>query len=153
MDETVTPAAVHEPLQIATLASSIDYCERPAVGGISWLAEVLQRIGQLRALESDWDGYGAEPLSASAARRGLEFLAAITAGGRRAIPAPFLAPIHSGIQIEWDRSGMAIEIELRSDSNHLLLEDGERVTFDGPLAEGLGALFEALRKITATAEA
>lgn len=147
-DKTARPVAIPERLQTATLSTISNLVAQEALP--PWWRSVLQRIRTLQQLEDNWDGYGGEPLSQTDARRGLEFLAAITMG-RRGTPEPFIAPIHSGLQIEWDGPETAIEIEIRQDGSHVILERAGQTVFDGPLREGLPIIFALLEQISAPA--
>lgn len=117
-----------------------------------WWPAVLDRLVELGRLEPNWDGDGAEPLSFSAANRAAGFLAAIALGFEE-IPAPFIAPIHSGVQIEWDGSTWAVEIELRRDESRLLIESSDGAfTFDGKLIDGLPVLYATIGQYAEASE-
>jgi hypothetical protein len=110
---------------------------------LPWWPRVVERLVELRNLPPDWDGYGAEPLSLGGATRAAGFLAAVAMSFKDA-PAPFIAPIHEGVQIEWDGPDYEVEIELRRNANRLVIESGGITRYAGGLTEGLSLLHETL---------
>jgi hypothetical protein len=98
----------------------------------AWLDQALEDLEEFRALEEDWDSYGAAPIpdvSLEAARHLLRAAAA----GELSKPY-FIAPLpRGGVQIEWRGKRNALEIEISSQAgmSYLLIKnvDGDR-SFD-----------------------
>jgi len=87
-----------------------------------WQVELLGRIGRLLELPSNWDSYGARPVSRDFLRYALEVLRVIMRPGT---PLPALIPTSlGGIQIEWHTRGIDLEIRVQSTSQiHVSYED------------------------------
>ena len=78
----------------------------------SWLEAVLHKLQELLYLEADWNSYGAPPITFDAIRTALEVLGEVVP--RRA-PAPTIVPtVDGGVQLEWHRGGIDLEIEITS---------------------------------------
>jgi len=98
----------------------------------AWLDQALEYLEEFRALEEDWDSYGAAPItdvSLKAARRLLRAAAA----GELSKPY-FVAPLpRGGVQVEWrgKRDALEIEISPQAGMSYLLIRnmDGDR-SFD-----------------------
>lgn len=74
------------------------------------LLGALERACELQQLPSGWNAHGAEPLSDTAFRRAIEFLAAYVVRG---VAGPALVPtVRGGLQLEWHRRGVDIEVEI-----------------------------------------
>ena len=89
-----------------------------------WLGPTIARLNELLRLPPDWDGYGAEPIDDTTAIRALEFL---SEHARTTTPPPSVVPLSDGgIQLEWSRESIDIEIEFHPDgSASLYVEDSE----------------------------
>lgn len=89
----------------------------------SWAPSARATLESLVDLPRGWDGYGAEPLTRSAAQDALAFLEANLSD---ATQLPEMTPIHGGIQLEWHRGSADVEIELRPGAwNGYIREAGE----------------------------
>ncbi len=76
------------------------------------LSACLPKVEQFCQLESNWDSYGAQPISSSAASGAVYWLNYLA---QFDIPAPDIFPMHNGnIQVEWSEFGLDIEIEIIS---------------------------------------
>ena len=140
-ENTATPASRgEERIAFSTFIRGEEQSIDPV---LPWWADVVERLVELRNLPPNWDGYGAEPLSVDAATRAAGFLAAVAMSFKGA-PEPFIAPIHEGVQIEWDGPDYAIEIELRRNANRLVIESGGKTVYAGGLTEGLALLHSTL---------
>ncbi len=79
------------------------------------LRGALERASELRQLPRGWNSHGAEPVSDSAFRQTIEFLAAYVVRG---IAGPVLVPtVRGGLQLEWHRRGVDIEVEVDPDGS------------------------------------
>jgi hypothetical protein len=78
---------------------------------------VLNRLREFARLEPDWDGYGAARVSKTALARAKKFFLDavyehVSSAGPEAVPS-FVAPIaDGGVQLEWERPGVRLEIEI-----------------------------------------
>ena len=83
--------------------------------GCGSIQEAIREAGRLTALPKGWNSYRAEPISPEAARRATGFLT----GALSEIPhliAPTVVPtVRGGIQLEWRRQNVDVEIEFRAD--------------------------------------
>ena len=71
---------------------------------------VMDAFKRLAQLTSSWDSYGAKPLNASAVRRSFSLLPALLPEGA---PEPTVVPTRDGgVQFEWHRSGVDLEIKV-----------------------------------------
>ena len=75
-----------------------------------WLGRAKADLLEIMRLPRYWDSYGAEPITADAARRAgelLEWMAVL------AIPGPSILPtVAGGIQLEWHIRGLNAEVEI-----------------------------------------
>ena len=93
--------------RIAIRARSVDRPEqfRHAVG----------RVIELLQLPPGWNTHGAEPVSDVAFVRTVEFLSEYLAAG---VAGPAVVPtVRGGIQLEWHRQGVDIEVEVDPDGS------------------------------------
>ncbi len=78
----------------------------------SWLDESLQKLQEILELEDNWDSYGAPRVGIKRVQAALEVLLEITP---TLAPTPSLVPTaDGGVQIEWHRDGIDLEIEVVS---------------------------------------
>lgn len=88
-----------------------------------WLREAVAAVSQLTALRADWDTYGAKAIDASAAARVAEFL---LDHAYHDLTAPAVVPMSDGgIQLEWHRGGVDLEISFSNDDPGVYVEDLE----------------------------
>ena len=79
------------------------------------LLHALERACELQQLPRGWNSYGAEPVSDTAFRQTIEFLTAYVVRG---IAGPELVPtVRGGLQLEWHRRGVDIEVEVSPDGS------------------------------------
>lgn len=75
----------------------------------AWLEPTTGALADLLWLPADWDSYGAPPVDVDQARAVLELLGEIM---NNDTPHPQLVPTNrGGVQVEWHRSGIDVEIE------------------------------------------
>lgn len=97
--------------------------EFPEVKGApAWLRPTTGALDSLLDLPTNWDSYGARPVSHDCATYSLEVLHSIL---RDDTPPPQIVPTPAGgIQLEWHTRGIDLEIEVRAPNcGHVLYED------------------------------
>ena len=76
----------------------------------AWFFPTLQAIVGLLRLEPNWNSYGSSPISLSTAELALAFLLETVAGS---VPPPAVVPTtEGGLQFEWHRNGLDVEIDV-----------------------------------------
>lgn len=79
------------------------------------LLRALERACELQRLPRGWNSHGAEPVSDTAFRQVIEFLTAYVVRG---VAGPALVPtVRGGLQLEWHRRGVDIEVEVGPDGS------------------------------------
>jgi hypothetical protein len=79
------------------------------------LLRALERACELQRLPRGWNSHGAEPVSDTAFRHAIEFLTAYVVRG---VAGPALVPtVRGGVQLEWHRRGVDIEVEVGPDGS------------------------------------
>ncbi len=79
-----------------------------------WLIPTISAFIRLQALESNWDSYGAPPVSTDILNRSLTFLRSVMKAN---YPAPAVVPIgDGGVQLEWHRQRRDFELIFPMDS-------------------------------------
>ncbi len=87
----------------------------------SWLQSAIQRISELTALAHGWDSYSAKPVSADAAIDAVQLLLSLA---YPELPEPSIVPLaDGGLQLEWHRGGLDVEITLSDDESGIFIED------------------------------
>ncbi len=77
------------------------------------LLRALDRAIELLRLPRGWNSYGAEPVSYAAFEQTVEFLTTYLVEG---VAGPVLVPtVRGGLQLEWHRQGVDIELEVSPD--------------------------------------
>ena len=78
----------------------------------AWFNSLLTEIGQIGELKENWDSYGARPIDPRCAEATTNLLLSVLDSGT---PRPFVVPTsRGGIQVEWHRAGVDLEIEIES---------------------------------------
>ena len=126
---------------VETLSDRLVWSSRPArrvmrvfvSNSPSWLEPTLGSFSQLMGLGPNWDGHGAQAPSPESVRRALRFLASHL---RPQTAPPAVVPlVDGGVQAEWSRGGVDVEIVFRpTGETSLYVEDldtGE--AWEGPL--------------------
>ena len=99
------------------------------------LQPAFQRLDELARLQPDWDSYGGDPPTPAAVDRARDLLSAVAgsfgeAVGDRALPYVIVPLAVSGVQVEWRRPTLEIEVEIGPEGQvgYLLIEhdNGER---------------------------
>lgn len=117
---------------------------------VSWLPSVLRRMEALLSLPDDWDRYGASRVQPVNAQRAFVLLSRIMLP---ATPPPALVPTgNGGIQLEWHRAGLDVEILVSGgEEDGLYVRDlatGEE--WEGDPEEGF-RLFQLARRLEGAA--
>jgi hypothetical protein len=88
-----------------------------------WLRSAVQRIENLTTLARDWNSYGSHPVTAEAALAAVRFLLDTA---YRELGAPAIVPLpDGGVQVEWHRGGLDVEIAFSEDEPGIYVEDHE----------------------------
>ena len=78
----------------------------------AWFNSLLTEIGQIGELEENWDSYGARRIDPRCAEATTNLLLSVLNPGT---PKPSVVPTsRGGIQLEWHRAGVDLEIEIES---------------------------------------
>jgi len=94
--------------------------EQPAAG---WLRGAVDQIETLTALPQAWDGYRSETIRASTAVRAVAFLLSTA---YPELSPPSIVPLaDGGIQVEWHRGGVDLEIAFSEQTPGVYIEDAE----------------------------
>ena len=128
--------AVMEPsIQAVPTVDSIKFRVQPGIAGPSGdpvyqLRVMLDRLGEMKSFEGNWDSYGSEPPSdkaVSVARDLVWNVVALryAASGSKALPYSIVPLSGAGVQIEWHGSTDSIEVQIGSDGRfgYLLTKD------------------------------
>ena len=98
------------------------------------LVRALERAIELLQLPRGWNSYDAEPVSYAAFEQTVEFLTTYLVEG---IAGPALVPtVRGGVQLEWHRRGVDIEVEISPDGSVSWCADNRRTgdEFEAALA-------------------
>ena len=96
------------------------------------LKPAVDRAIELLRLQRGWNSHNAQPVSETAVRRTIEFLMEYLVRG---VAAPAVVPtVRGGVQLEWHRNGVDIEVEFSTGGDAVLFAEegttGERVEAD-----------------------
>ena len=131
----------------------------PVSGGVLEVAQssppatidAIAAICDLGGLEADWDSYGALAVNRQCMVTAILLL---LTSSRPKTPPPAVVPtVRGGVQLEWHRGGIDLEIEIQSPSEiRLFLEDASRGEIsEQTLAGDFGPAVAAIEKLTAAA--
>ena len=88
------------------------------------LLRALDRVIELLQLPRGWNSHGAEPVSEAAFEQTVEFLATYLV---KDVAGPVLVPtVRGGVQLEWHRRGVDIEVEVSPDGSVSWCADDRR---------------------------
>jgi hypothetical protein len=101
----------------------------------------VTRIEHLTALAANWDSYGAQPVTAEAAVAAVRFL---LNAAYPEIAAPAVVPLpDGGVQLEWHRGGLDIEIAFSEAEPGIYVEDHTTGTsHESSLSDAAGQLLQ-----------
>ncbi len=84
----------------------------------SWFNSILKRLSELLSLGENWNGYGEKPIQENAVKKAIAVLDTVYQKG----PVPEVVPTpDGGVQLEWEKNGYEIEIEIPSVGPALIL--------------------------------
>jgi len=90
-----------------------------------WLEPVLDSFAELLSLPSGWDSYGAPQISLGSATEAIRLL--LVLASEADIEQPTLVPTSKGgIQLEWRRPGLLVELEVSPGARPVVLVDDEQ---------------------------
>jgi hypothetical protein len=91
-----------------------------------WFGEALVRLEDLASLAPGWDSYGAQSIQADATIAAVRFLASVAAAFPL-ISGPSIVPLaDGGLQVEWHRAGIDLEIAFSDDEPGVYMVDRTR---------------------------
>jgi hypothetical protein len=103
-----------------------------------WYEAALEEISHLTALAVGWNGYDAREVQADHAINAAQFLAKVAFPG---IAPPAIAPLSDGgVQLEWHRGGLDIEVVFSDDEPGVFVADREGDEYELPLADAVSAI-------------
>ncbi len=113
----------------------------------AWCSPVAESLARLLQLEANWDSYGAPPINAHEAAGLLGLLNDVM---RRSTPAPAIVPTsRGGVQAEWHRNGVDLEIEtLRPSRFHVAFSDSTGNEWDAEVASDLSQLTPIISRLS-----
>jgi hypothetical protein len=115
-DITSAPRFVSIPFGHAALVFS----EPPP----AWSYDLLTGISKLGELEEGWDSYGARPVDPNCAVAAVGLVFSLLGPST---PKPYIVPTNrGGLQLEWHRNGIDLEIEIQSPSRLQVTFQDER---------------------------
>lgn len=120
--QSFVPSAI-TPFEFSSRPRVEDFSASAEVSDpVSWLPSILRRMEGLLSLPDDWDRYGASRVQPGNFQRAFVLLCRIMLP---ATPPPALVPTGSGgIQLEWHRAGLDVEILVSgSDEDGLYVRD------------------------------
>ena len=110
------------------------------------LLRALERVIELLQLPRGWNSHGAEPVSEAAFKQTVEFLTTYLIED---VAGPVLVPtVRGGVQLEWHRQGVDIEVEVSPDGSVSWCADDRRTgeEFEAVLAGQEEAIRTWLRR-------
>lgn len=82
-----------------------------------WLTASINSLRNLSKLDYDWDSYGAPPIDSNCIEIAQLFIEMVS---QRFPPQPHIGPVpDGGVQIEWHRNGIDLEVEFSPDDEIL----------------------------------
>jgi len=112
-----------------------------------WVEPTLRTLGSLLVLPAGWDSYGGRATDPSCVLAAWRLLAAVM---RDDIPAPNVVPtVRGGVQLEWHRNGVDLEIEVVASREFLISFETEAVgeSWEKSLTDDFAELSPALDRI------
>lgn len=110
-----------------------------------WYGAALDQISGLTALAHGWNGYDAREVKADMAIDAAKFLTRVAFPG---IAAPSIVPLSDGgVQVEWHRGGLDIEITFSDDEPGVYVVDREGGEDELPLTEAVPTIAKYWRRL------
>jgi hypothetical protein len=114
----------------------------------AWVEPTLRTLGQLLALSSNWDSYGAHPVDPACAWSAWQLLTAVM---RDDLPAPGIVPTNQGgVQLEWHTRGVDLEVEVAPPRTVSVSFEDARTgeAWEKELTEEVGELADCLGRLS-----
>jgi hypothetical protein len=110
----------------------------------AWAHPVFSALADLLELRPNWDSYGGLPLTNENFASAIGFLARIMDDDTE---PPWVVPLPSGgVQLEWHREDLDVEVVIDRDRSVVLIEDrGEEL--EAPLGRALSVLLPVLPRL------
>jgi hypothetical protein len=110
-----------------------------------WYRAALDRISSLTALAVGWNGYDAREVQADMAIDAAKFLTEVAFPG---IAAPSIVPLSDGgVQVEWHRGGVDIEIAFSDEEPGVYVVDREGGEVELPLTEAVPTIVKYWQRL------
>jgi hypothetical protein len=111
-----------------------------------WIRPAVKRIEDLTGLARGWDSYDARSVSAENALAAVRFL---LDNAYRELSEPAIVPLpDGGIQVEWHRGGLDVEIAFSEEESGIYVEDHEHgETVERSLGEAAALLFQMRQRL------
>ena len=91
----------------------------------NWYAPICSKLVLLMNLQQNWDSYGAPPVNEKSILRAFDILSGIV-NPSFSLPYPSVVPTaKGGVQLEWHRNGVDLEIEIYPDSGGAFSYEGK----------------------------
>lgn len=113
-----------------------------------WFEPVRDAVADLLTLADDWDSYGAPPVKSEYAAATVTLLHTIM---DERTPTPAIVPTtFGGVQVEWHRNGIDLEIEIESTSRiNVFYEDARSgVSWEDQLSANVEKLSSFVRMLS-----
>ena len=119
-----------------------------------WQKGALAKLDHIAALETDWDSYGARPISSTVVAF-VESLLELVAQPK--VPEPAVVPTpDGGVQLEWHIRGLDLEVEVAPSATGALLvsleDEWAHEAMDETLLPGSAQFFDLLHRLVARSE-
>jgi len=117
----------------------------------AWFRDAIDRLEDLASLAPGWDSYGAKSVAADMALAAVKFLAAVAAAAP-SVHEPSIVPLSDGgIQVEWHRGGIDLEVEFSDDEPGVSRVDHTNGdTAERPLSDALSEVLRVATRLSAT---
>ena len=106
------------------------------------IVNVIRQASELVHLPPGWNSYGAKPVANEAVEAAIAFLIEAIPAGPNVVAPAVVPTVRGGLQLEWHRQGVDLEIEFGPDATgSWYAEDQETAeTVEAPLVNGDVAL-------------
>lgn len=114
------------------------------------IVNVIRKASELVHLPTGWNSYGAKPVANEAVEAAITFLVEAIPASRNVVAPAVVPTVRGGLQLEWHRRGVDLEIEFGPDaSGSWYAEDREtEETVERPLLNEDVALLQWLGRVS-----